>query len=248
MEKKLFTVNVDGEDKEVFLRNPTHSDSIKIDLQYRKMFAEAVRAGLLTNAESRKVYEKNKTWREEDEKQLQNYITRIAILESIITQSEKDEEEYNSEDTKEAVEKLQDLRMKSLELNARKMEMSANTAEGFAEEQKIHKFIELCLIDSDTNGKMFENEKEYARFLEKNPDAGSEILKRAYFYEYGDPNEITKEWAEMKFAKAQEDRKEKEDRQKEEGKEKEENNKETATKKITTKKKGRKKTKKTTKK
>ena len=215
--KKEFKVKIDGKERNLFLSTPSHGASIKIDLHYRKMFADGVRAGLLTSAEARKRAGEAEVWTEKDSEDSFDVVQRIGILETII---ENDKGSASEQEMEDAILALEKLRTKALEFVAKRNEVLDNTAEGFAEEQKIHKFIEMCLKDTASGESLFSNVSEYEKFLNENPDSGSEIVKQAYFFEYGSPDEIGEKWAEVKYRKAQAEKIMKEHEEKEAEKEK----------------------------
>ena len=86
---KSFKVKINGIEKELYFKVPSHAKAMSIDLEYRKNFAEGVRTGLMTNAEAAKVFKKSGAWTLEDDREATDLISRIAILESVIESYEK---------------------------------------------------------------------------------------------------------------------------------------------------------------
>lgn len=202
-----FSVDVDGNKTDFYFSKPTHKDILDLDLHYRKMFAEAVRAGIMTNAEAQKQYSDSTAWTDSDESEIAKLMLEIGAMEDILR-----DKEVEGDVKKEAAIKASSLRVKLLKLNKTKSDLFENTAEAFAEEQKLHKFIMLCLRGEDDDVKFFNGQQQYEEFARDNRDALSTIYRKAYFYDYNLPEDITADWEEVKFLNSIKDERDKDEK------------------------------------
>lgn len=189
-----FKVKVKDSEHELYFCNPSHKEIIEMDLEHRRMFAYAVRNNLMSRAEAEKQYAKTGAWGQKDEDESNRLIVEIGLLETLVKERGQDEKKLE-----EAITKLSNLRSKILKKINTKTELFQNTAEGFAEEQKMHKFIQLCCVNKEDDERFFETEDQYGKFVSENAEVMSEIFKEAYFSQYGRPDDITAEWEEVKY-------------------------------------------------
>ncbi|MHA2111272.1 MAG: hypothetical protein ACXADW_11475 [Candidatus Hodarchaeales archaeon] len=204
----IFVIDVEDSNIRVYLSKPTHREILELDLHYRKMFAEAVRGGLMTHAEASKKYARNNSWTDDDESEIARLMIELTALEDLLRSKDVDEKAKN-----EAAVKATALRIKLVKLNRTKTDLFENTAESFAEEQKIHKFIQLCLRTEDGDESYFSDLGHYEKFARDYRDVLSLIYRKAYFYDYNLPEDLTADWEEVKYLN---DYKEKQDKKRQE--------------------------------
>jgi hypothetical protein len=164
LKSNKFTVKIKDKEVDLYFKRPTHSELFEIDLIYRKVYSEALRAGVITDAEAGKTYKKTNAWTEEDEKQITNYTTQIVMEERKL-----EDEKKTKKEKEKVIDNLIELRRKLMELITTKTQLFNNTAEGLASEQKMHKFIQLCCWTEDDE-KFFESEEHYQNFVSEHTD------------------------------------------------------------------------------
>ena len=193
-----FFVEINSESVELFFKRANHDETKNIDLEYRKSHSEAIRSGVMTEAEAKKVFAKTDAWNEQDEKQLT--AMQFSILELEETVREGETEEKDSDALRKEVIELTNKRNEFItKINVKSL-LFDSTAESMAERQKVHRFIQLCLRTAENN-KFFEDESDYGSFVEEQNDVLSEIYKQAYYFEYGLPDDLSAGWAEVEYYK-----------------------------------------------
>lgn len=195
---ETFKIFLNNEEREFYFKQPTHKDILAIDMEYRKGYSNAIREGVMSEAEAKKLAEKQGAWTKEEELVLSQVTLQISLLESIV----KNEDNKRSiEEIRKAAKDLSAKRSDMIEMISRKVDITSRSAEGYANQQKIHKLIELCCVEKTKEGdiRLFNGRKDYEEFVENNPDVLSQIVRNAYYFEYGDPEKMSKEWPEYKF-------------------------------------------------
>lgn len=195
---KEFRIVVDGDGVDLYFKTPNHNELTMIDLEYRRIHSLALRHEVMSEAEARKQHKSMNAWSDEDEKELQQIGIQIAALEHAISNPADD---AKPEQLDKCVAQISELRGKFLEKINTKTELFSNTAEGMATEQKMHKFVELCLLRVSDDRRFFDSMEQYEKFAEEHRDELSEIYKQAFFYEFGMPEDITANWPEVKYLK-----------------------------------------------
>jgi hypothetical protein len=216
--KKTFPINIDGRDVKLYFKNPNHSEILRLDMVYRKYFSLALREGIMSEAEVKKNASKNDVWTKKDEDNLTNISFKIAALEMIVDNKEG---KYSKKEIEDAVEQLTKLRTELVTSIGTKVNVVENSAEGFANEQRVHEFVQLCCMIEGEDVRFFED-KVYEDFVRDYSDILSEIYKEAHIFEYGEPDEITSNWSEIKYLnkKAKENKEKQEIKDKKKKKEK----------------------------
>lgn len=187
-----FTIKVNGQDTALYFIRPTVSELMQIDMEYRRIYSEAVRTGIMSEAEARKIFKKSGAWDKSDEETISNLSISIARMIA------KLDTLPNDEGVKLATEINQN-RAELMRLIGQRIELFSNTAEGIANENRIHKLIELCCVRADTKEKFFDSREAYERFVQGNKDVLSSIFREAYTFEYGNVDDTVQEWPEMKY-------------------------------------------------
>lgn len=198
MEKKTFNVMVNNKEFSLYFRKPKHREIDELDLLYRCRFSDAVRKGMVSEAELRKIAQRNGTWTKVDDESLATVSLEISLLEDIVVNKDNTN---TDEQIKEAANKLTSKRAEQISLITEKVNLSINSAESYANDQKMHKFIELCCMNAIEDIQFFVDEGHYKTFIENQPDAMSEIFKQAHYFEYGSPQEATESWPEIQYLK-----------------------------------------------
>jgi hypothetical protein len=201
-------ININGESVEVKFSEPNQSQIFELDKFYRKIFSECVRGDIMTEAEAKKRYEKSGAWTEVEEAEIQVLIQKLAF-----GSVKLDLMEEMSEEATDLISSIQGDRSDLFDLIASKTELLANTAEGMSNEQKVFKYIALCLC-SDDGKVLFGSDKALEDYAIDNRDDFSSIVHEAYGLVYGIDNDkdITEDWAEVKFLNKVSEKSETEDK------------------------------------
>jgi hypothetical protein len=207
-ERYKMNINVNGESVEVKFSEPNQSQIFELDKFYRKIFSECVRGDIMTEAEAKKRYEKSGAWTEVEEAEMQVLIQKLAFGSVKLENMEE-----VSEEATDLISSIQSDRADLFDLIASKTELLSNTAEGMSNEQKVFKYIALCLC-SDDGKVLFGSDKALEDYAIDNRDDFSSIVHEAYGLVYGIDNDkdITEDWAEVKFFKKVSEKSETEDK------------------------------------
>lgn len=193
-----FEISVGDEKIELMFKSPNHKELTDIDLQYRKMYSVAIEGGVPAEYKLSKLYKQDNTWTDEDDEVIDRLSLKVAILNDLVDNPKTEKDKENIVDN---VNTLSESRKQLNSLITRRTELFRSSAEGMAEEQKIHKLIELCCIKKDSEDRMFDNYDSYVQFLEEYPESASIILREAYFFVYNLPEDVAKDWAEVKYSR-----------------------------------------------
>lgn len=197
MSKRIvFQVKIDEKKIDLYFSLPTHEEVLAIDMEYRKIYSMAVREGIITQAEALKKYKEQGAWTKEDDDDLNDFMVQIALLEIVIKDETKEEKERA-----DAALKTTKLRSDLLQKMNVKTGLFDSTAEQMADEQKTYKYILLCCRQEEDDEKFFESRQQQQDFANNYRDQMSFIYRRAYFFSYNLPEDITSEWAEVQFLK-----------------------------------------------
>jgi hypothetical protein len=196
----LFKVTLDGKETSIYFKRPSVDQLSIIDLEYRKMFAHAIKQGVMAEAEARKVYKNSGAWTDKDDKELSQLAENVAKLSSVLN------EDDGTKGGERMVGTLATMRADLLKKISERTDLFYNTAEGLANEQRMHKFIEICCYRGDDDDPMFDNRNAYSLFSVEYKDVLSEIYKQAYYFEYGMPDDISQTWAEVQWLNKNKDK------------------------------------------
>lgn len=188
-------ITIEGTKTEAKFAEPKQSQIFELDKFYRKIFSECIREGIMTEAEAKKRFNESGAWTKDEESQIQILIQKIAFHSASLQTLT----EINDEST-DIITAIQEDRAELFELIGRKTELLSNTAEGMANEQKVFKYISLCLCSEDGTS-LFSGQEELEKYSTENRDDFSEIVQEAYCLVYGIDNDkdITEDWAEVQF-------------------------------------------------
>lgn len=194
---KAFTVDIDGQPVSLRFKRPTVEELMAIDLEYRRVYSEAMRAGVMTEIEARKTLKKNEVWTKADEKHIDELSMTVATLSALLNKIKDDK--TRRDDAIKLVNQITETRTNMIQAIKDKTDLFTNTAEGIANDQKIHKMCELCCVRSDTKEPFFSTRGQYVEFAVGNKEALGEIYKQAYYFEIGFSEDLSADWEEVKF-------------------------------------------------
>jgi hypothetical protein len=136
-------IDFEYEGKQYRILHPTQEQLMKIDLEHRRAFAEAIRCNLLAEYEAKKMFEEKGIWGEEQEAEIRDLQVEVATNEMQLGKTDDEKE------GRKIAIKLVEIRSKLLTLVNEKSKLSAQTAEGYASEAKNVLFAALCTVDDN---------------------------------------------------------------------------------------------------
>lgn len=192
---KEFTIELDNKTLTLAFHRPNQEELFQIDLVYRKIYSEALRARVMTEAEVKKVLRKNGSWTKADEDRISDLSFQIANLQGIVETLK----ESSSSDIVDVVSQITERRTELLDLIGQRTAMLSNSAEGIANEQRMHKFIELCCVRIPDKSRFFDDFDHYKQFVADNADVMSEIYKQAWLFEYAMDEDHSSHYPELQI-------------------------------------------------
>lgn len=195
MNKKVFTVNVDGNDVELAVLKPSADIRISAQLHYNKAWRQSVESGsiLLRNLDS--VAEEQGIWDAEKRRQVEDLEKQILASERQLMGGANNF--ASLDDAKKCALEIRALRNKRLDVLRSKNELYQYTAESFADDVRVKYFVSQCTIYNDSGAKYF---KSYEDFLNQ---VDSEVAVKAMtnYFElmYADFDTGEKDLYENKF-------------------------------------------------
>ena len=188
-------IKLEGKNTGVKFTEPNQSQIFELDKFYRKIFSECIREGIMTEAEAKKRFASTGAWTTDEEAEIQTLIQKIAYNSAKLLILEE-----MSPDAGKLIDLIQEDRSSMFELISRKTELLSNTSEGMANEQKVFKYISLCLCTEDGH-RIFDSEESLEKYAVDNRDDFSTVVQKAYSLVYGIDSEkdITEDWAEVQF-------------------------------------------------
>lgn len=161
-DREFTTVDKDGKEVSVVFKHPTQSQIMKGDFTYRKYFSEAIREGLMTNAEATKLLKDRQIWSQEmDNKE-------IALRKEINDiENEFRESSITKDDGLVKRIKLKGLRNELDELTSVYSSISNNTAESVASEYRMQFYASDCSYFKDGMRKIFKDINDFRSRLDE---------------------------------------------------------------------------------
>ncbi len=139
----MFEFKVNGEKYE--LRNPTAQEHKKADLIYSEVFSNALREGVMTDDEMRKIINERKILSDDENKTIEDCDKKIQ-------ESEEKIEKLKQKDKKiEVATQLMNLRYMRNIVMSHVVSMLNNTAENIANSEKLKWLTFTTLVDKDGN-------------------------------------------------------------------------------------------------
>lgn len=209
MKNGTFIVKIDNKDVELLFKRPTQENLFDMDMKYRQVYSEAIRNEVITEAELKKRLNKTGAWTREDDNKIDHSGFIVADLERQLK-----ERKGSQKSNLELAQKLGEARGELIGLIGLKTEMMSNTAEGIANDQRMHKFAELCCYKKKEDERFFTDIDHYKNFVAEHPDELSEIYKQGWLFDYKLPDNIVDEWEEIQYVKELAKQKEKKSKSK----------------------------------
>jgi len=189
----VFTVEIDNKNVDLYFKRPSQVELFEIDLTYRKIYSEALRHGVMTESEAKKLFKSSNAWTKEDEDKISDMSLRIANAQRVLEATKHQEKSG----VLSLITQITEMRNELVNHITQRTTMFSNTAEGIANEQRMHKVVELCLCQKEDNDHYFETTESYKKFVETHPDELSEIYKQAWLFEYSIPENTSESYPEI---------------------------------------------------
>lgn len=154
------SADADGKVVKLVFKRPNQNQITQGDFVYRKFFSEAIRAGLMANAEATKVLKDRGIWTDDMDKQERSMRQEINRLEASFANNEFDRAAGLLQ-----VDELKLTRRKLKELTSIYTDITDNTAESVAVEARIQYFAAECTLLADSMKKMFKNVDDYRLYM-----------------------------------------------------------------------------------
>jgi hypothetical protein len=123
------------------------------ELVYKTNYSEALRHGALTAAEAMGIIEKRNLWTEDDRKTVSDLLLEVYKM------GEELKKETSLSKGLELITEIEDKRMEILRTNLKRNQILDNTAESYADEQRLQFYIVACTFDADGN-KVYKDKNE----------------------------------------------------------------------------------------
>lgn len=188
-------INLNGDPVNVKFVTPNQSQVFELDKFYRMIFSECIRGGIMSEAEARKRHSESGAWTKEDDKKIDDLIKIVAFNSARLS----DINELTDE-AADIVASIQEDRNEMFELIGRRTDLMSNTAEGMANEQRVFKYVALCLC-TEEGTPVFSSDTELEEFSNVEKESFNLIMQSAYAEVYGIDKDadLTEGWAEVEF-------------------------------------------------
>ena len=192
-----FKINLKGKEVSLHFRRPKQSELFDMDKAYRVAMTKLLSEGVMTEHKASRIFDQNGEWTKQDDSEWKSLAILIAQHCKILTE----DADRPREESLKIVDKITELRGRQHELGLRRTRLFQNSAEGLAEQQKMHVFIRLCCC-LPGGERAFPDDDSYQEFLDGENDEASKLLSEAYGFEYGvDLDKYAEDWPEVQFLK-----------------------------------------------
>lgn len=131
------------------------------ELVYRSKYSEAMRAGILLNAEVQKMLKARGIWDDAQEAQSAELRLEIASLEDKLK-----DQGLSNDDGQKVVDEIRLLRRKLQEHTGMLNSVSDNTCEAIATEERNQYFTAECIFDNSTGAKVYKSLEDFKSRLD----------------------------------------------------------------------------------
>jgi hypothetical protein len=171
-ERQFKSTTVDGKEVEAVFKKPSQQVLTKGDFVYRTEFSNAVRAGVMTNAEANKLLKERGIWDDSKDDEERKLRTDISML-------EKELGEITEQDPGLAVvEKLRRARIALRDLTSLYSAVLDNTAESIASDARSQYFASECSVYKIGGKKIFTSLDDFRKRMDEKlaSDCYKEVL------------------------------------------------------------------------
>ena len=167
----------DGNEVTVLVKKPSVQEYRDSQIEYNKTFRSALESGALLKKKLNDYMREQGIWDDEKEKQYNQFIDDIAANEKIL-----EEGGIALKKARVVALKLRDLRTDFRSLIAERSALDSNTAEGQADNARFNSLVSLCILNTGTEDKRFNNQAEYDKVATEEwaSKAASELASMIY--------------------------------------------------------------------
>jgi hypothetical protein len=174
------------------LLKPTSKILKESEIEYRRVFADAVRQGVFLEKEMENILDQRDIWGSSKKKEHRELLESIAELETKLAKGG-----ISKEEGKELAVTLKAKRSLLFLMLQERTVYDSNTAEGIAEQAKFDFLLSKCLINVDTGVQYFNSTEEYQDSTEVELGMIAATKFSAILYGYND--DLIKNLPENKF-------------------------------------------------
>jgi len=157
-DREFSSMDKDGNKIDLVFKRPSQSQIMRGDFIFRKYFSEAIREGLLTNAEASKLLKDRNIWTHELDEQELSLRKQISELETLFRDNS-----FNFDDGTINRIKLKSLRDDLDSLTSIYSTINNNTAESVASEVRIQFYAAECSYFKDGMRKVFKDIEDFRK-------------------------------------------------------------------------------------
>jgi len=194
MKTKVFTANVDGQEKECLVRAPSVQDQKEASKVYNQEFSDAIKAKAIVRAKIDDLLKEQGLW--DDAKQI-----KLGELQSQVLEKERKLAKGGiplSEARQVAVD-MKKIRDDIRELISVRTALDNHTAEGQADNARFNYLVSACTVYKDNNNKVFINLEDY--LSKTSSDVAIKAAQNLANMIYGLDNDYESNLPENKFLK-----------------------------------------------
>lgn len=188
-------ISIDGKEVVFDFKEVSQREMFELDKYYRQIFGECIKAGLMTEKQAARLYEKNGSWGKEQEQEIAKAAMRLNELSEKI----KEFDEFN-DDSKKIMSEMITLRADLTSLVGEKIELFRQTAEGTANQERILLFIRIATVGEDKKP-LFDTNEDLETYSFENQEDFGKLVTSAYLSQQGmdKDRDLTDDWEEVQF-------------------------------------------------
>lgn len=181
-----FTV---GQDK-FYVMKPTQEQVAQAEFVYKTKYSEALRYGALTHHEAERIIEERNLFTEDDAKSAGKLLFEITELSHKLSKEDKLSKGLD------ILIKIDGKRREVLTINRRRNAILDNTAEAYADEQRLHYYIIACTYQGNGE-KVFANTEEL--IARSNDDVAVKATKYTIYIVANEGEDFRSEWPDYQW-------------------------------------------------
>jgi len=199
-----FDVEIDNEKIKLYIVRPNQQELFEIDMAHRAAHSKLLRGGVMTQVAAEKYFAEEGSWSQKEDQDVKNATVILAHLYKTLNENKN---KQTHEENMGLVEKIKKARTQQISLLATKNHLFENTVERRAEEQKIHRFAELCCCHAGGTNRYFTDPDIYRNFVREHPAVAGEIYGQTHKFEYGFSDDLTEGWADVEYLRGRSEEK-----------------------------------------
>lgn len=156
MKTKVFTVNIDGQDKEFLVRTPSLNDQREAQKVYNQAFTDAIKSKSVVRAKLDDLLSDQGLW--DNEKQ-----AKFTSLQKELLDGEKRLAKggFSLNEAKDLAIKMKTVREEIRDLISVRTSLDNHSAEGQADNARFNYLVSVCVVYNDTKQPYFSSMEDY---------------------------------------------------------------------------------------